>query len=44
MWTVISRLNTRHPLFAWLSLFGVALADFYVYLLAKGTITEPTFF
>jgi len=44
MWTFISRLNTRHPMFAWLSLFGVAFADFYVYLLAKGTITDPTFF
>jgi hypothetical protein len=44
MWTVISRLNTRHPLFAWLSLFGVALTDFYVRLLATGTITDVTFF
>ena len=25
MWTFVSRLNTSHPLFAWISLFGVAL-------------------
>lgn len=43
-WTFVSRLNTRHPLFAWLSLFGVALSDFYVRLLASGAITDPTFF
>lgn len=43
-WTWVSRLNTRHPLFAWLSLFGVAFADFYVRMLAAGTISDPTFF
>jgi hypothetical protein len=43
-WTFISRLNTRHPLFAWLSLFGVAFTDFYVRLLATGTLSDPTFF
>jgi len=43
-WTIISRLNTRHPLFAWLSLFGVAFTDFYIRLLATGTISDPTFF
>ena len=42
--TFISKLNHRHPLFAWLSLFGVAFADFYIYLLASGAITDPTFF
>ena len=44
MWTFVSRLNTRHPMFAWLSLFGVAFADFYIRMLATGTITDPTFF
>jgi hypothetical protein len=43
-WTLVSRLNHRHPLFAWLSLFGVALADFYVYLLASGAFSDPRFF
>jgi hypothetical protein len=44
LWTWVSRLNTRHGLYAWLSLFSVAIADFYVYLLANGTITDPRFF
>jgi hypothetical protein len=44
MWTFISRLNPHHPKFAWLSLFGVAFADLYVRMLAKGTITDITFF
>jgi len=43
-WTLVSRLNGRHPMFAWLSLFGVALADLYVRLLATGTITDIRFF
>ena len=43
-WTFVSRLNTRHPTFAWISLFGVALADVYVTLLARGVITDPRFF
>jgi hypothetical protein len=43
-WTIISRLNTHHPTFAWISLFGVALADVYVTLLARGTISDLRFF
>ena len=43
-WTWVSRMNHHHPLFAWLSLFGVALTDLYVMLLARGTITDITFF
>jgi hypothetical protein len=30
--------------FAWVSLFGVALTDLYVRLLATGTITDLRFF
>ena len=44
LWTWVSRLNTRHGAYAWLSLFSVAIADFYVYLLSTGTITDPRFF
>jgi hypothetical protein len=44
LWTAVSRLNPHHPKFAWLSLFSVALADFYVYLLATGAFTDPRFF
>ncbi|TAK68221.1 MAG: hypothetical protein EPO13_11760 [Actinomycetota bacterium] len=43
-WTWISGLNARHAIFAWISLFGVALTDLYVRLLAAGTITDITFF
>ncbi len=30
LWTGVTVLNERHALFAWMSLFGVALTDFYV--------------
>ena len=40
-WRVLSRLNERHALYAWLSLFGVALADVYVRLVASGIIVDP---
>jgi hypothetical protein len=43
-WTVVSKLNTRHMLYAWISLFGVAFADLYVYLLASGVISDVRFF
>jgi hypothetical protein len=43
-WTWVSRLNHKHPQFAWISLFGVALTDFYVYLLATGAFSDPRFF
>jgi hypothetical protein len=43
-WTLVSRLNADHARYAWLSLFSVAIADYYVYLLASGTITDPRFF
>lgn len=44
LWTQVSRLNGMHARFAWLSLFSVALADAYVFLLATGTISDPRFF
>jgi hypothetical protein len=31
-------------LYAWVSLFGVALTDAYVALVANGTFSNPTFF
>jgi hypothetical protein len=43
-WTLVSRLNARHPTFAWISLFGVALADLYVTLVARGAISDLRFF
>ena len=44
LWTWVSKLNGGHARYAWLSLFSVAIADFYVYLLATGAITDPRFF
>jgi hypothetical protein len=35
-----SKLNTKHQLFAWVSLFGVALTDVYIRLCAMGIITD----
>ncbi|MEI6405265.1 MAG: hypothetical protein WCO64_05770 [Actinomycetes bacterium] len=43
-WTFVSRLNAHHPKFAWVSLFGVALADVYVRMVASGQITNFYFF
>ena len=43
-WTIVSRLNHYHPNFAWVSLIGVAFADFYVRMVATGTITDWYFF
>jgi len=43
-WNLVSKLNARHMQYAWVSLFGVALTDLYVYLLALGTFSDPRFF
>jgi len=43
-WTRISALNGRHMQLAWASLVSVAFADFYVFLLATGTISDLRFF
>ena len=42
-WTFVSKLNARHMQFAWLSLFGVALTDLYVRLVASGVFDDPRF-
>ena len=44
LWTLVSRLNTRHMQLAWVSLVGVALTDLYVRLLASGAFDDPRFF
>jgi hypothetical protein len=44
MWSWVGKLNARHMLLAWASLVGVALADFYVYLVASGAFSDPRFF
>ena len=41
LWRTTNRLNARHGLYAWISLFGVALTDLYVRLVAMGVISDP---
>jgi hypothetical protein len=43
-WSALSVLNERHMLFAWLSLFSVGLADFYVRLVSSGAIHDARLF
>ncbi len=40
LWKGASALNKNHMLWAWTSLFGVGFADFYVWMVASGTITD----
>ncbi len=42
-WTQVSKLNTRHMLLAWTTLATLVLTDFYVMLVASGTISDPRF-
>jgi hypothetical protein len=44
LWKLTTPLNRRHMVFAWASLFSVALTDVYVRLVASGTIHDPRFF
>ena len=44
LWKFVSMLNTKHMQFAWVSLFGVALTDFYVRSVAAHWITDVRFF
>ncbi|WP_406219645.1 hypothetical protein [Streptomyces canus] len=44
MWQWVGKLNARHMQLAWASLVSVALADFYVYLVASGAFDDPRFF
>ena len=43
MWTQVSKLNTRHMLYAWVTLGTLVLTDFYVMLVASGTISDLRF-
>jgi hypothetical protein len=44
LWRVTSKLNEKHTQFAWVSLFGVAIADLYVMLVAAHVIADLGFF
>ena len=43
-WKGFSVINERHMLFAWLSLFSVGFADFYVRLVSSGAIQDVRLF
>ncbi|MEI7859661.1 MAG: hypothetical protein WCI26_07495 [Acidimicrobiales bacterium] len=43
IWKVLTPLNGRHMLFAWLSLVFVAFTDFYVRMVASGAIQDYGF-
>jgi hypothetical protein len=43
-WSVITVLNERHMLFAWISLFGVGLTDLYIRMVASGAIQDVRLF
>jgi len=44
LWNLISKLNGNHMGFAWVSLFGVALCDFYIRSVASHAITDIRIF
>ncbi|RCV53592.1 hypothetical protein [Marinitenerispora sediminis] len=41
LWTWVSALNSRHMLFAWITLGTLVLTDMYVLLVSSGTIADP---
>ncbi|MBK9177007.1 MAG: succinate dehydrogenase [Flavobacteriales bacterium] len=43
-WKGVSKLNSSHMRWAWISLFTVMLADFYVWMVSSGVITDFRFF
>jgi len=43
IWTFVSKLNTRHMQFAWITLGTLIVTDFYVMLVASDTITDLRF-
>jgi hypothetical protein len=44
LWTQVSKLNAKHMQLAWVSLVWLALTDFYIFMLARGTFSDPRFF
>ena len=43
MWTQISKLNVRHKQYAWITLGTLMFTDFYIMLVASGTISDLRF-
>jgi hypothetical protein len=44
LYRFVSKLNTRHMMFAWLSLFWVGFSDFYVRMCSMGIFRDIRFF
>ena len=44
LWKLASVLNERHMVFAWMSLFSVALTDLYIRMVASGNLTDLRLF
>jgi hypothetical protein len=44
VWRFLTRLNERHPMYAWLSLFSVGLTDLYIRLVSMGIIRDLRLF
>ena len=43
-WRFVSWFNEHHSLWAWVSLFWVGFADFYVHMCSMGYWHDPRFF
>ncbi|KUH82257.1 MULTISPECIES: hypothetical protein [unclassified Mycobacterium] len=43
LWSQVSRLNTRHKAYAWITLGTLMLTDFYIMLVASGAIPDLRF-
>jgi hypothetical protein len=41
VWGIVSVLNERHMGWAWISLFAVCFADFYVRMCSMGVFSDP---
>jgi len=44
LWNKVSKLNVNHMAFAWISLFGIILCDFYIRSVASGALRDIRFF
>jgi hypothetical protein len=44
VWTQVSKLNAKHGLFAFVSMYSIVIADAYVWLVASGTIDDLRLF
>lgn len=43
LWTQVSKINTRHMLFAWITIGTLMVTDFYIMLVASGAVADLRF-